>query len=258
MVREWYNTAVNPRWRPATHPNREMAGGSSRQREMNADGPSDVDAYLLSSTYRRAVLEHLGSDGPATPKEIAASTDKRRPHVSRAIGELEEMGIVELRVDEGRRVGRYYGLTEEGDAAWNRLREEIRHVPWSVEPPDDTVSRRLVDTANAEVGDALRTVLRYDGERVRFLYVAEGVLDNYTDEEVERAIKSFVFDHKLTSATVPHQTVQSEATTFTDISLVRVGISDGSQVAVTFENEADVEIPRFTRLLGSVIENADP
>ena len=220
---------------------------------MDADGPAEVDAYLMSSTYRQTVLEHLGTEGPTTPKELASATGEPRPHISRALSELEDEGVVELRVDEDRRVGRYYGLTDEGDAAWERLRDEIRHVPWSVEPPDYAVSARIVEAADTELGDALRSVLSYDGERVRFLHVADGILEQYTDEEIERSIQSFVFDHRLDSVTMPHETVRSEAITFTEFSLVRIGGGEELRFAVTFDNEADVEVPQFTQTLGSIL-----
>lgn len=240
-----------------THPNGDVPGDGTRRGGMDSDGPAEVDAYLMSSRYRQTVLEHLGTDGPTAPKEIAAATDERRPHISRALGELEDEGVVELRVDEDRRVERYYGLTDEGEAAWERLRDEIRHVPWSVEPPGDSVSTRIVQATEAELGDDLRCVLGYDGERVRFRYVADGILEQYTDEEIERAIQSFVFDHRLDSVTMPHETVRSEAITFTEFSLVRVGRGDSRRFAVTFDNEADVAVPQFTQLLGSILGSSD-
>ncbi len=224
---------------------------------MNSDGPDDVDAYLMSSKYRQLVLRRLGGEGPATPKEIAAATDARRPHISRALKELKERGIVELRVDETRQVGRYYGLTGQGKAAWERLQDEIRHVPWSVEAPDDPMSARVVQTAKAELGETLRAVVDYDGERVRFRYVADGVLEQYTDEEVDRCIQSFVFDHQLDSVTMPNETVQSEVVTFTELTLVRVGAGENRRFAVSFDNEADVEVPRFTQALTAILADPD-
>jgi DNA-binding MarR family transcriptional regulator len=224
---------------------------------MDSDGPAEVDAYLMSSTYRQTVLEQLGTEGPATPNELAAVTNEPRPHISRALRELKERSIVELRVEESRQVGRYYGLTADGDAAWDRLRDEIRHVPWAVEAPDDPKSTRIVDTAQAGLGKALRSVVSYDGERVRFLYAADGILEQYTDEEIDRAIQTFVFDHQLESACMPNETVQSEAVSFSEFTLVRVGEKDRCRFAITFDNDADVEIPRFTRALSSIFEAAD-
>jgi len=69
---------------------------------------------VITSKYRVAVGEHLLENGPGTPTGIADSVDEKVPHVSRALQELKEKGVVELLVPEARRKGRIYALTDTG------------------------------------------------------------------------------------------------------------------------------------------------
>lgn len=87
-----------------------------------ADEWDDV-SYVISSQYRVATLERLQS-GPATPSLIAADTDLSIAHVSRALQELQEEGLVTLLVSENRRKGRVYGLTEDGEPVIETIQAE--------------------------------------------------------------------------------------------------------------------------------------
>lgn len=78
----------------------------------------DAVAHVTSSGYRQQVLEQLAED-VKTPSEIADATDIEVSHVSRTLGELREYNLVELIVDEDRRKGRYYQITEKGDDVWS-------------------------------------------------------------------------------------------------------------------------------------------
>jgi DNA-binding MarR family transcriptional regulator len=89
---------------------------------MDVESLEDAEAYVLRSKYRSNALESLASGGRATPTELAEKTDDPRPHVSRALSELQETGIVELQVSEVTNVGRYYDLTERGAMVWHNIK----------------------------------------------------------------------------------------------------------------------------------------
>ncbi|MBX0288309.1 winged helix-turn-helix domain-containing protein [Haloarcula salinisoli] len=73
----------------------------------------DDVSYVISSKYRVDTLDRLQT-GPATPSLVAADTDRAIAHISRALQELQEEGLVTLLVSEERRKGRVYGVTEKG------------------------------------------------------------------------------------------------------------------------------------------------
>jgi len=79
--------------------------------------------YIISSQYRVAVLRRL-AEGPATPSRIASDTGINIAHVSRALQELRDRGLVELLVPEDRKKGRIYGITDEGHAVWTEIQSE--------------------------------------------------------------------------------------------------------------------------------------
>jgi len=80
----------------------------------------DEVSYVISSRYRVATLERLNT-GPATPSRIATDTDLSIAHISRALQELQEEGLVTLLVSEERRKGRVYGATERGVAVMETI-----------------------------------------------------------------------------------------------------------------------------------------
>lgn len=83
----------------------------------------DEIGYIISSKYRVTVLREL-AEGPATPSRIAADSNISIAHVSRALQELRDRGLVELLVPEDRRKGRIYGITESGEAVWGEIESE--------------------------------------------------------------------------------------------------------------------------------------
>lgn len=76
--------------------------------------------YVVSSQYRTDVLEIL-AENPSTPSQLADDTGKPISHVSRALSNLKDRGIVELLVPESRQKGRYYGATEKGEEIWDTI-----------------------------------------------------------------------------------------------------------------------------------------
>lgn len=79
--------------------------------------------FVISSRYRKLVIHEL-SESPSTPSQLAERTDTSIASISNALSELVEQGCVELLVDENRRKGRVYGLTEAGEAVWEDLEEQ--------------------------------------------------------------------------------------------------------------------------------------
>lgn len=77
----------------------------------------DEVGYVISSTYRVNVLQRL-ADSPAPPSKISEDTNCATSHISRALSDLRERGLVTLLVPEDRKKGRIYGITDEGRAVW--------------------------------------------------------------------------------------------------------------------------------------------
>jgi DNA-binding transcriptional ArsR family regulator len=83
----------------------------------------DEVSFVIRSKYRVTVLEQL-NDGPATPSRIASYSNFSLSHVSRALQELRDRGLVELLVSEQQRMGRLYGPTLRADEVWNTIEAE--------------------------------------------------------------------------------------------------------------------------------------
>ena len=67
--------------------------------------------FVSSSSVRSKLLEELVS-GPKTPTELASTQGKHVSHVSRALAELRERGLVEQMSSASRE--RYYRATSQG------------------------------------------------------------------------------------------------------------------------------------------------
>lgn len=83
----------------------------------------DQVSFVISSRYRVATLQRLAK-GPATPSQVATDADVRITHVSRALQELRERGLVDLLVSDDRKKGRVYGLSETGQEVWETIETE--------------------------------------------------------------------------------------------------------------------------------------
>lgn len=83
----------------------------------------DRVSFVIRSQYRVTVLEQLSS-GPATPSSIAAHTDFSLSHISRALKELRDRGLVKLLVSEQQKVGRLYGTTHRAEEVWSTIESE--------------------------------------------------------------------------------------------------------------------------------------
>lgn len=72
---------------------------------------SPVVAFVSGSEVRSKLLEHL-VNGPMTPTELASLEGKHVSHVSRALAELRDRGLVEQTSTQSRE--RYYRATGQG------------------------------------------------------------------------------------------------------------------------------------------------
>ncbi|SMO62693.1 MarR family winged helix-turn-helix transcriptional regulator [Halorubrum cibi] len=219
----------------------------------DTDEMSDIRAYIRSSKYRLTVLEHLFDRGDATPTEIAERADVRQPHVSRALSELEDRDVVELRVSESRRVKRYYGLTERGRDVWSVIRENAESIEWFSAEPSGPAMRSVVELAREEFGDYLRLVVAFDGETVRILHDEDDVLADYSDEEFERGARNLLLEHSIETLELSDQECWSEVMRFGSFSVLKVLYGDGQRVMISFENDHDVRVPSFSEDVVSLL-----
>lgn len=84
----------------------------------------DEAGYVISSKYRIEVMKRL-AEGPKTPSAMARpNSDIPIAHVSRALTNLRERDLVELLVEEERKKGRLYGLTDEGEKVWDVVKDQ--------------------------------------------------------------------------------------------------------------------------------------
>jgi DNA-binding PadR family transcriptional regulator len=77
---------------------------------------------FASGHVRRLCLDSLAS-GPKTPGSIAKMSKEHLPHVSRALRELSEKGLVEC-LTPNRPKNRIYKITDEG----NEVLEELKKM----------------------------------------------------------------------------------------------------------------------------------
>lgn len=95
----------------------------SDQKYDSTEDHWDQVSFVIRSQYRVTVLEHL-SDGPATPSNIATYSDFSLSHISRALKELRDQGLVQLLVSEQQKVGRLYGVTHRAERIWSTIESE--------------------------------------------------------------------------------------------------------------------------------------
>lgn len=87
---------------------------------MTDDEDWELYSFVKRSTQRTKVLKAL--DGPTMPKEIAKDTDLHQSHVSRALNEMQDEGLVELLNPEDKH-GRLYRRTDDGQHILDKIEE---------------------------------------------------------------------------------------------------------------------------------------
>lgn len=93
--------------------------------QVATEDMADALSLVIASRYRRVVVAAL-RDGPATPSTIADETDVDIAHVSRALQRLREADLATLLVDEERKKGRVYALTDGGEQLVETYGDAIR------------------------------------------------------------------------------------------------------------------------------------
>lgn len=86
-------------------------------------GPTSSKAFVSSSSVRSRLLEHLVS-GPKTPTELASMDGKHVSHVSRALAELRDRGLVEQLSSASRE--RYYRATTQGMSIYTTMLKNMK------------------------------------------------------------------------------------------------------------------------------------
>jgi DNA-binding MarR family transcriptional regulator len=84
-------------------------------------------SYVVSSGYREKVLASLAPK-PKVPRQLAEETDLRIVHVSRALRELADRGLVECLTPALKARGRLYGLTPEGASLLTQMSGSTGYV----------------------------------------------------------------------------------------------------------------------------------
>jgi len=69
----------------------------------------EIASKILASKHRTNILNELLS-GPKTPTELADRLDEHQPTISRALGELRDLGVVE---STSQQRGRLYWISED-------------------------------------------------------------------------------------------------------------------------------------------------
>lgn len=213
---------------------------------MNSSPDADLAAFVLNSRYRRIVLETLAFHEQATPQEITDHTEDLRPHISRALSELRDKGIVELLVPEHEQIGRYYGLTDTGESVWEQAKSRIRPIEWSIIDPETSQQQALCDFATDHFGDALRFVGEHRDGMIELIFADQTILSSYTDEEIERSLRKFVFQLSLNDASLPIAELRSELKNYGEFVMIRVPISESLNVSLSVDGGTSIMFPEIT------------
>ncbi|HII15728.1 MAG TPA: winged helix-turn-helix transcriptional regulator [Nanoarchaeota archaeon] len=72
----------------------------------------ELKGYILASRYRVAIMQALSKE-PKTPKELEKELNIKFSHISRALKELSDKGVVEC-LTPALHKQKYYGLTKQG------------------------------------------------------------------------------------------------------------------------------------------------
>ncbi|KTG11720.1 MarR family winged helix-turn-helix transcriptional regulator [Haloferax profundi] len=220
---------------------------------MEHEGLGDLSSFVLNSKYRKYVIENLARATLATPTEIAEKSDCHRPHISRAVSELRDENIVELSVSDDRTVGRYYCLTDTGEQLWDNIKDKIQQVNWQIVEPDSDIDTSFVDVAHNELGKKLRFIGKYDGESASILYADPDAVAEYTDEELEKGIREFVYRRVNMELNVPRRMCWAQTFFFESEAITMVKSDTGVLYSATFESYSEVDISALLSSLQQII-----
>jgi DNA-binding MarR family transcriptional regulator len=212
----------------------------------------DAAGYVASSRYRLAVCEYLLDHGPGLPSEISSDTDLAQPHVSRALSELRDRGVVELLVPESQQKGRLYDLTEAGQVALNRLEHGRDAIEVEVVSRTEFRYHGLIDYLEATYPSVTQAIATYDGDAA-YIHFFE---DQPTDSRSSPIVR-------LWTAPSPNGELTSGATgrhEFTvygleNLTLVDLSLDDEDRLGISLDDEADVPVRSFVDSVENHLSN---
>ncbi|SFR42240.1 helix-turn-helix domain-containing protein [Halogeometricum limi] len=218
----------------------------------------DTAGYIASSRYRASVCEFLDDEGPELPSRIASQLGLAQPHVSRALSELRDRGVVELLVPESQQKGRLYGLTREGEAALVKLQGEAASVSVSFVGADAFPYMPLVEFLQAEHPDNFRLAAARDGDDSNVFVASESVRETYDEESLSNVIAAIragdaTIDDKLEE--LPTGEGEFVVRGFEQSMLFRLRMDADAEVLVSLERDADVHVASFADACRSRISN---
>lgn len=144
----------------------------------------DAVSYVGRSKYRERIAAHLYDHGAAAPSEIADAAGYALPHVSRALAQLRDEGLVELLVSEDQHHGRLYGLTDTGRGAVEHLRRDRLASRMTVSAPEQFTDQELLSFLRDELGGSLRRVERYTDDTAEVTFVRSELCGETIDDHL--------------------------------------------------------------------------
>ncbi|ELZ26500.1 hypothetical protein C474_20169 [Halogeometricum pallidum JCM 14848] len=210
----------------------------------------DTAGYIASSRYRASVCEFLEGEGPELPSRIASELELAQPHVSRALSELRERGVVELLVPESQQKGRLYGLTRRGRTALVRLHGESESGSVSVTFVEEKAFPYppLVDFLAAEYPDTFRVALVREGDDSDVFVANEEVREACDSNSLSTVIGAL----SAGDATVDEQLERTDADDerfvvrgFEHSLWIRLPVSEDIEVFVSLDRNAEVNVNSF-------------
>lgn len=208
----------------------------------------DTAGYIASSRYRASVCEFLEAEGPELPSRIASELEFAQPHVSRALSELRERGVVELLVPESQQKGRLYGLTSQGKTALVRLRGESDSVSVTFVEEEAFPYPPLVDFLSEEYPSAFRFALVREGDGSDAFVADEETRETYDQHSLSTVVAAL----STSDATVNEQLNGAAeggegfvACGFGQALWIRLPVSDDTDVFVALDRDADVRVNSF-------------
>lgn len=208
----------------------------------------DTAGYIASSRYRASVCEFLDREGPELPSHIATELDLAQPHVSRALSELRDQGVVELLVPESQQKGRLYGLTREGKRALVRLQGDAASGTVTFVEEGAFPHESLVDYLLDEHRETLRLVVARDGDASEAFVASEAARERYDERTLANLVAALragdaTMDDKLVD--LPTGEGRFVVRGFDHSLVVRLPLGDDAEVLVSLERDADVHLPSF-------------
>jgi DNA-binding MarR family transcriptional regulator len=205
----------------------------------------DAAGYVTSSRYRLSVCRHLSREGPDLPSRIAEELDLAQPHVSRALSELRERGVVELLVPESQQKGRLYGLTDDGRRALVRLRGEAAAVNVEFVEESKFPHAGLLDYLLEAYESEFRLAIAHNGDRTDVYRVGGSTPESRDETSISRlvALLGGAEDRDRDDAVTGR--TEFVVRGFEEATLVRLLVDDGEEVYLSLDRGADLPLESF-------------